>query len=109
MQYKLYEAIFIHETYLCGFGFTFTDSRQEAWARVSNTDRASVEVYLKETDVHHCYTDKPANIEQCCVIQIVFFYRGTYWVTFLLIKMVYLPIAVTKKKIETYLGLLRWV
>lgn len=85
---------------MCGFGFTFTDSRQEAWARVSNTDRASVEVYLKETDVHHCYTDKPANI---------FFDRGTYWVTFLLIKMVYLPIAVTKKKIETYLGLLRWV
>lgn len=73
LQYKLYEAIFIHETYLCGFGFTFTDSRQEAWARVSNTDRASVEVYLKETDVHHCYTDKPANIEQCCVNQIIFF------------------------------------
>lgn len=38
-----------------------------------------------------------------------FFDKGTYWVTFLLIKMVYLPIAVTKKKIETYLGLLRWV
>lgn len=38
-----------------------------------------------------------------------FFDKGTYWVTFLLIKMVYLPIVVTKKKIETYLGLLRWV
>lgn len=27
-----------------------------------------------------------------------FFDKGTYWVTFLLIKMVYLPIVVTKKK-----------
>lgn len=44
---------------MCGLGFTFTDSRQEAWARVSNTDRASVEVNLKESDVHHRYTDKP--------------------------------------------------
>lgn len=42
-------------------------------------------------------------------IKSFFFYKGTYWVTFLLIKMVFLPIAVTKKKIETYLGLLRWV
>lgn len=42
-------------------------------------------------------------------IKSFFFYKGTYWVTFLLSKMVYLPIDVTKKKIETYLGLLRWV
>lgn len=42
-------------------------------------------------------------------IKSFFLDKGTYWVTFLLIKMVYLPIAVTKKKIVTYLGLLRWV